>query len=786
MALIKQTVKNIIAGISQQPQILRFPEQLQEQKNGYSSTVNGLQKRPPTLHIDSLDFPKIPDVQPFIHFIERDDAERYTVVFNGEDVYAFDLLGNSIAIAYEGTSKSYIQTLNPRRELKVTTVADYSFIANTKVDTVLFGLTKTDPWTTQGALVNVKSGQYGRTYSIIINGTSVASFTTPDGSVASHTAQIDTNYIATKLKDSAVANGWTCTQGEGWVYLIKTGVTITSLETKDGFNNLAMYGFLKATQRFSNLPQTAPDGFTVLVKGDTGSNSDDYYVYYDNTLRLWKEREKPGIPTHIDPLSMPHALVRQSDGTFLLSACNWNDREAGDDNSNPAPTFIGKPINEIFFIRNRLGFLSSENCIMSASGEFFRFWMATATDVLDSDPIDMSAPDESIAILRHAVPFNEELLLFSDHAQFIGTSSTIFSPKAFIINRTTKFDCLPCCRPTVAGRRVYFANARAEFSSLLEYYIVENVSAVKDAQDVSSHVPKYIPNTIHKIIGSTTENVLLLLSNGEPSRIYVYKFLWQNEARVQASWSYWDFDGANIISASFVGSDLYCVMERNGVFTLEKIVFTVDTKDFPVEPYRAYLDRKTTMVIPEGSYNLATNQTVFKVNPYSAPLEQGVTYGILTTDGIYRTLTLSPDTTDTIAMQGDVEGQTLIVGVVIHFLASFSEIMIKAEDKLGGIKANTDGRLQLRSWWVNYSDSGVFTVYVDITGKQRFSYDMTSRILGSSKNILGSLPFDSGKFSVPIQADSRETSISIESIAPTSISLIGGGWEANHVERSAR
>ena len=38
-----------------------------------------------------------------------------------------------------------------------------------------------DKWDTQGALINIKSGQYGRTYKVNINGSTVASFTTPDG-----------------------------------------------------------------------------------------------------------------------------------------------------------------------------------------------------------------------------------------------------------------------------------------------------------------------------------------------------------------------------------------------------------------------------------------------------------------------------------------------------------------------------------------------------------------------------------------------------------------------------
>lgn len=45
-ALYSQTIKNLVAGISQQPQVLRHPEQLNEQINGFSTEAAGLQKRP--------------------------------------------------------------------------------------------------------------------------------------------------------------------------------------------------------------------------------------------------------------------------------------------------------------------------------------------------------------------------------------------------------------------------------------------------------------------------------------------------------------------------------------------------------------------------------------------------------------------------------------------------------------------------------------------------------------------------------------------------------------------
>ena len=51
MSNITQRINNFIEGVSQQPPMLRHPEQLEEQLNGFSTEAGGLQKRPPTVSI---------------------------------------------------------------------------------------------------------------------------------------------------------------------------------------------------------------------------------------------------------------------------------------------------------------------------------------------------------------------------------------------------------------------------------------------------------------------------------------------------------------------------------------------------------------------------------------------------------------------------------------------------------------------------------------------------------------------------------------------------------------
>lgn len=54
MPLVSQSIHSFKGGVSQQPDIIRFPDQVTELVNGFPNEVEGLQKRPPTLAIKRL------------------------------------------------------------------------------------------------------------------------------------------------------------------------------------------------------------------------------------------------------------------------------------------------------------------------------------------------------------------------------------------------------------------------------------------------------------------------------------------------------------------------------------------------------------------------------------------------------------------------------------------------------------------------------------------------------------------------------------------------------------
>ena len=908
--LINQDIKNFVQGISQQPPTLRDPEQLDEQLNGYSSEAGGLQKRPPTMLVSSLARKLNKNTKPLVHFIDRDSNEKYIVLFTGDDIKVYDLQGNEKQINFAEGTKPYIYTEKPRYNLKVITIADYTFICNTFQHTKMSDEIDDNSWDTQGLLVNIKNGQYGRTYKIVINGETVASYETPDGSDKSHTRMINTDAIVNKLATSLKEVGYAVVTGSSWLYIQKTAykavtgeeillspstspkqqedrfkglsftghyhnwgefpttitrnvdtITLkfpteeniranahdsfasdyaayqkmmeevnrckkdkwvvthkvitqgalnldmtgtmnvytftytTSTEVPsgnkayslinnavvyDGYNNQAAFGIIKSTQRFTNLPASAPDGFIVKITGEKGSNTDDYYVRYDAETQVWRECVRPGLKNHIKNSTMPHVLVREADGTFTFKEAEWNAREAGDEDSNPLPSFIDNTINDIFYHRNRLGFLSGENVILTRSADFFNFWMASAMEIQDTDPIDLAVSDNKIATLYHAVPFDAELILFSKDAQFALRSDNVLTPKdVYLTPPVTHFGCSLKATPVNAGRNIYFLAERSEFSTVREFFVAADNTDSKDAQDITSHVPSYLPNGTYKIAPSSVENILMFLTEGDEESMYVYKYLFIDSVRQQASWSRWNL-GGTIYGASFIEDSLYIVVERNDYLCLERVSFTFNTEDLPSEPYRVLLDCKQEVTVPEGDYNEIYDETTINVKSfYNEIYEPDKKYAIVTDDGTFKEV----DADGTVVLNGDYTGKKIVCGLTYNFRIALSTIYVKTEGERG-VQALLEGRLQLRQLWFNYANSGYFKVKVEVFDKDTYEYIHTGRTLGTSDSILGKLMFSTGKFTVPIQSLNTNCKIIVESDAPAPLALIGAGWTGNYVRRT--
>lgn len=793
MALVSQSIKNLKGGISQQPDILRFPDQGSQQINAFSSEVEGLQKRPPSVHIKRLIRRHALGDKPMCHVINRDESERYAVFFTGSSIRIFNLLDGHEMTVNTTQDFAYVTTQEPRNDIRCVTVADFTFVVNRKVHTAT-GTQETPVYHELGknALVILKGGQYAKTFKVFINDVELASFTTPLGDQVEQASQIDIQYILGKLAEGIRTNwsGATAEVRDGYIWVkAPDGASIRSLRTQDGYNGQLLIGIINDTQKTADLPVKAPANYQIRISGDAASGQDDYWVRFDESRMIWTEIAEPGLISNLDPVSMPFVLIREADGTFTFKSTEWAPRACGDDDTNPWPSFVGETINDVFFYRNRLGFLSGENIILSEAGQYFNFFPKSVAVSNDADPIDVAVSTNRINILKYAVAFSEELLIWSDNAQFVLNADGILTPTSVRLDMTTEFEVTDRARPFGLGRGVYFVAPRANFSSIRRYYAVQDVAQVKNAEDISAHVPSYIPNGVFNISGSSTENFLTVLTEGATNKVFVYKFLYLDESIVQQSWSHWDFgEGNSVLCATMIGSKMYLIIEgQSGVF-LEHIELSRNTSDFLSEPFRLYMDRKTILTIPSGAFNNDDYKTYIRLDAlYGATPKTGDYYAVTSAGVVHEFKCPEGGWTDdngVLGLDGNFEGSVVLFGEKYEMLYEFSKFLIKSSDSAGGITTEDIGRLQLRRAWVNYERSGNFTIEVNNQGR-RSAYSMTGNRAGSRDMILGDESMDTGQLKFPVAGNAKNVVVTLKSDTPNPVSIIGGGWEGNYVRRSS-
>ena len=507
---------------------------------------------------------------------------------------------------------------------------------------------------------------------------------------------------------------------------------------------------------------------------------------------MWKETVAPKIPTKINPKNMPHAIVRESDGSFKLKKLPWVDRGSGNEDTNPDPSFIGRRINDIFFYRNRLGVIADESIILSSTNDFFNFWFKSSAAIADTDPIDVSVSSNKVATLTHAVPFARELMLFSREGQFVLSSDGVMTPKSVKCDQITNFDYNPVVQPISVGPSIFFVNDRVNYSSLMRYYSLQDVADLKDAEDVSAHIPTYIPKNVTRLSGNTTENVVTLVNTDNPNTVFCYKFILQNGVSEQQAWFKWVFGykGTEVVLAEFVGSTIYFLINSpNGLF-LDKAQLTGNTIDFPEEPVRLFMDRKIEYNIPENAkysdFEDYTEISLKDVYGYASKPTGEYSYYVVAKDGSVWEFDDWDEAEGKLRLYGDHRGQSVFIGMSYYFYTALSKQNIKKSTDSGGVVAEDEGRLQLRYYWFNYSKSGVFDCHVNNEIKNKhFKYRFTGRNLGESRTKLGANNLYTGKFKFPVQDDNNEVVISVSSNNPQPLNIISGGWEGLYIRRNS-
>ncbi len=745
--LVNRAIPALYNGISQQPATLRLPSQAESQINGWSTVVNGLRHRPPLQHVAKITSDDLSSS--YTSIINRDSQHRYLIVMAGGTLKVYDLSGNEKTVNFpNGTD--YLTSSNPQEDFSVTTVADASFILNKRIQ------------------VTMKA-------------------------VAADQVAQPTNYV------------WLGRNIPG--NLISANPFSAAILQQYAANTVN--GALKGTvQSFDYLPggPSAPHGTPSPsngdlweIQGDANSGFTAYYVVYQGGV--WNETVAPGLKNAIDETTMPWALIHNADDTFDFKPYSWAPRRVGDETTNANPSFVGRTINDIFFYQNRLGFLSAENAILSAAGDFGNFYRLTVLQTLSDQVVDIGVSETNVTDLNFAVPFAQGLMLFGDQTQFrmVTPLDGNFSSTTVSMQVATRYIASPKVRPLMLGSDVYFPSEDDSYAHLREYFVKLSYTGQiqTDAEDTTAHVPSFIPKGVYMLAGSNNHDALFMATNAQPSRLYVYKFYWQTEQqKAQSAWSYWELGAGNqVLAAAGLDDYLYAVVKHSDGTYIQKCSLAVGANvgltDNNGNLYDLNLDQRTVL---NGVYTGSpSNYTTFTL-PYGLDGSDRNNFRVVLGNGFSTPGAMLDPSTYTfissteVRVPGDYHAHSCFVGVTYTFSYKFSEQFMLNQNSV----AVLSGRLTLRNWRLYFVDTAFFEVLVDsygngnpvsmsLTPDQVSQY--TGMTVGSQNLITGSPNFRTGYAEFGVYGASTEATVTLQNDTPYPVSFFEAEWEGDYNNR---
>ena len=344
----------------------------------------------------------------------------------------------------------------------------------------------------------------------------------------------------------------------------------------------------------ADLPSECKHGYVVKVSNST-LDEDDYYLKFNGELGIsgkgtWVETVAPESFNHINPKTMPHKLVMHKDmgvPYFSLEPLEWADRLAGDDVTNPRPTFLksfhdlssdsrdtGSPISSLLFWRNRLVILSKNNicltqpltteAVQEKRGTVYDVWGKSALALSPGDAIDITATSNQVTNLKHGIEVNAGLMLFSEYEQFLlTTDSDVVTPETVKVKRVSSWSYSEKCAPISLGNSIAFCDNAGRHTRLFE---MSNITRETEplVTELSKPITRDIPANVRSIAESR-ENGLVVLSHDRPipvlpnpgdsvigdsphcnnptDYVYVYKYFTSGNKRIQSAWFKWKFPG---------------------------------------------------------------------------------------------------------------------------------------------------------------------------------------------------------------------------------------------------
>jgi hypothetical protein len=285
---------------------------------------------------------------------------------------------------------------------------------------------------------------------------------------------------------------------------------------------------------------------------------------------------------------------------------------------------------------------------------------------------------------------------------------------------------------------------------------------------------------------TTNEDAVCLLSDQTRHTVWVYKFFWDGNEKVQSSWSSFTFH-KEVNGIEFIGSDLFIIVgdrtEIGGDVVYDDLdVLKISLSDEPSSTIstKIMVDRKVSGLT--GTYDSNNDETTITLpyHPSSETIlirddstEPGVSVPIASTSGF------------DVIVDGDFSGASFTAGEPYTLTYEFSPPFPRQSSQSNRARADllVGPRYQIKRWRVTYSNTYYFKAEVELPGRSVKTYELGPSEPTSSNP---GIDTESGSFEFPVLSRNDEAKVRLVNDSYTPSNFISAEFDADIHTRSRR
>ena len=558
-----------------------------------------------------------------------------------------------------------------------------------------------------------------------------------------------------------------------------------------------------AKDSIANLPTATSSNVDDVYRiTNTSRTADDFYVKSTlvNGSYVWQETVSPQNSIGLNASTMPHVLTRTALNTFTFGTATYVNRGAGDDDSNPNPSFVGQKISHMFFASNRLGFLSEDSVSLSVTNDFFNFYAKSAQVQVETDPVDLIAGGLQPVTLSSAIPVTQGVLLFGDNQQFMLFSDTgVISPSTSVIKHLSNYEQSDFVLPVETGTNVTFVNKTSGYMRVVQMY-TQGSGDSPSFIDIGKEATQYIPDTVQRIF-SNAQNYFVGLY-GQASRIvYFNKNYIEGDQSLVRGWYSWELPG-NVQFISTSNDVMYAVVATTGGSNIALLSLNLNT--LPTEsqissgsiitsnpsfdfistpkPVVTNIHGRTGVQYINGETRIYTK---FELTSGLTPIcVQDISSNSSVYSGLFKSGTAVTTGTDSLGSYFAIAGEDLSALVwLVGYALDFSVDLPRMYYRSGQFVDNT-AYLNIHRVKLSLGLSGQCLFDVTTFGDSSNTVTYETPTLYADNYLYDRLPVDDRNiFSVPILQKNINVDLKIKSSTPYILSLNSLQWEGNYSPR---